>query len=81
MVTCTNRLTLFLFVYFISSSYVIAYTNALNITISKILTEILIHLKPFLYIFENIDNLYSNVISNKNLLTYATMIAKSTCDV
>lgn len=60
MVTCTNRLTLFLFVYFISSSYVIAYTNALilNITISKILTEILIHLKPFLYIFENIDNLF-----------------------
>lgn len=58
MVTCTNRLSLFLFVYFISSRYVIAYTNALNITISKILTEILTHLKPFLYIFENIDNLF-----------------------
>lgn len=58
MVTCTNRLTLFLFVYFISSSYVIAYTNALNIRILKILNEILKHLKPFLYIFENIDNLF-----------------------
>lgn len=58
MVTCTNRLSLFLFVYFISSSYVIAYINALYITISKILTEILTHLKPFLYIFENIDNLF-----------------------
>lgn len=58
MVTCTNRLSLFLFVYFISFSYVIAYTNALYITISKILTEILTHLKPFLYIFENIDNLF-----------------------
>lgn len=58
MVTCTNRLSICLF-HFIQLCYCLhKRLEQLNITISKILTETLTHLKPFLYIFENIDNLF-----------------------